>query len=357
MSDTVQSTALVQGEQRLLVARLATRFGIDQDALWKTLKATVFKLPGGKEASNAQIAAVMVVADQHGLNPFTREIFAFEGQGGAIVPVVSVDGWLRIINEQQAYNGVEFVYGPPSEDAKHKGSPAWIEAVIFRRDREHPTKAREFLAECYRATGPWGSHPSRMLRHKALIQCARMAFGFAGIYDEDEAERIIEGDRTTARPAAGGKLETINAEIVSERTAGDDDPPAQLTDKPAGEKLPDSHSAPENLELAARKGESDAPLVAEKSDPKTEPAPQRGPGAEAKEFEAARVRAAERAKGSRQPAPPAPTLAELLTMVQQSVNADTVDSALSLGDKLGPPDFAQLRDAAKLRKIELEGAK
>ena len=31
----------------------------------------------------------------------------------------------------------------------------------------------------------------RMLRHKALIQCARLAFGFTGIYDQDEAERII----------------------------------------------------------------------------------------------------------------------------------------------------------------------
>ena len=31
-----------------------------------------------------------------------------------------------------------------------------------------------------------------MLRHKAFIQAARMAFGFSGIYDEDEAERIAE---------------------------------------------------------------------------------------------------------------------------------------------------------------------
>jgi phage recombination protein Bet len=333
----VEATAMVQGEQRLLVARLAQRFGIDQDALWKTLKATVFKLPNNREASNAQIAAVMVVADQHKLNPFTREIFAFEGQGGAIVPVVSVDGWLRIINEQETYNGVEFEYGPPSEGEKHKGSPQWIEAVIYRRDREHPTKAREFLAECFRdSSGPWKSHPSRMLRHKALIQCARMAFGFAGIYDEDEAERIIEGDRA-ARPT-GGKLETINAEIVSERTIGDGEP-AQLTDKPAGEKLPDAQAGPEKTAVEA---------TVEKS----EPAPQKGP-----DFDAARARVAERAKGSRQPAPPAPTLAELLTMVEQSINADAVDLALSLGDKLGPPDFAQLRDAAKLRRIELEGAK
>ena len=43
-----------------------------------------------------------------------------------------------------------------------------------------------------RDVAPWKSHPRRMLRHKAMIQCARLAFGFAGIYDQDEAERIAE---------------------------------------------------------------------------------------------------------------------------------------------------------------------
>ncbi|MGP1667495.1 MAG: hypothetical protein ACTS5I_16635, partial [Rhodanobacter sp.] len=42
--------------------------------------------------------------------------------------------------------------------------------------------------------------PRRMLRHKAMIQCARLAFGFVGVYDPDEAERIQEatlvGDRS-----------------------------------------------------------------------------------------------------------------------------------------------------------------
>ena len=36
-----------------------------------------------------------------------------------------------------------------------------------------------------------------MLRHKALIQCARIAFGFAGIYDEDEGQRIREAEAAT----------------------------------------------------------------------------------------------------------------------------------------------------------------
>lgn len=330
--ENAPAVATLQGEQRLLVARLATRFGIDQEALWKTLKATVFKLPNGKEATNAQVAAVMVVADQHKLNPFTREIFAFE-KDGAIIPVVSVDGWIRIINEQPAYDGVEFEYGPPAEGDKHKGAPQWIEAIIYRKDRSKPTRGREFMAECYRGTGPWGSHPSRMLRHKALIQCARMAFGFAGIYDEDEAERILEGERIVPiKP--GGKLAAINADIEGQ--------------------ISDSTTEPEKTSEAAPGPETAAPAVEQ-----TAPAPAAPPPAKPKltqdeAFAALQARAADRAKPK--PAVAAPTLAELLTMVGQALNDDAVDVALSLGDKaqLGPPEFAALRDACRLRKIELE---
>jgi hypothetical protein len=58
------------------------------------------------------------------------------------------------------------------------------------------------MSEVNRGTQPWKSHPRRMLRHKALIQCARIAFGFAGIYDEDEAERIVEAQVVESDPVA-----------------------------------------------------------------------------------------------------------------------------------------------------------
>jgi len=49
------------------------------------------------------------------------------------------------------------------------------------------------MSECKRdGIGPWKTHPHRMLRHKALIQCARVAFGYSGITEPDEAERIIQ---------------------------------------------------------------------------------------------------------------------------------------------------------------------
>jgi phage recombination protein Bet len=162
-----------------LVTRMADNYGVDPNKLMPTLKATAFK----GDVTNEQMMALLIVADQYGLNPFTKEIYAFPDPRNGIVPVVGVDGWARIINEHPQCDGIDF---NEAEDG------AWIECVIYRKDRQHPTKIKEWLSECKRSTGPWQSHPRRMLRHKALIQCARIAFGFGGIFDQDEAERIVE---------------------------------------------------------------------------------------------------------------------------------------------------------------------
>lgn len=174
-------TAPVQGAS--LVQRMGTRFGVDPSKLMTTLKATCFQSRGA-EVTNEQMMSLLVVADQYKLNPFTKELFAFPDKGG-IVPVVSVDGWARIINSHPQFDGMDF------ENAEDGSS---CTCIIHRKDRGHPIRVTEYMAEVRRDTQPWKSHPRRMLRHKTIIQCARIAFGFAGIYDEDEAERIVEAE-------------------------------------------------------------------------------------------------------------------------------------------------------------------
>ena len=187
-----KQTAVAPAAAPSLISRFATRYNVEPSKLLTTLKATAF-YSADSEVTNEQMMALLIVADQYHLNPFTREIYAFpDKKKGGIVPIVGVDGWSRIVNEQDAFDGVEFVDGPPS--ANHKGAPEWIECIMHRKDREHPTRIRERLIECYRDTGPWGSHPARLLRHKAFMQCGRLAFALVGIYDEDEAERIINGE-------------------------------------------------------------------------------------------------------------------------------------------------------------------
>ena len=165
-----------------LTTKLAAKLEMgDGTGLVETLKATAFK----GQVSDAQMTALMVVANQYGLNPWTKEIYAFPDKNNGIVPVVGVDGWSRIINNHPQFDGMEFEQNDDS-----------CTCIVHRKDRSHPIKVTEYMAECRRANvGPWQSHPRRMLRHKAMIQCARLAFGYGGIYDQDEAERIVDAEK------------------------------------------------------------------------------------------------------------------------------------------------------------------
>jgi len=214
------STAIVLKQ----VGTLATKMGLDVEAreLVDVLKATAFR----GEVTDAQMSALLVVANQYGLNPWTKEIYAFPDKKNGIIPVVGVDGWSRIINEHPQFDGMEF--NRPEKmvrmDGAKNDAPEWIECVMYRKDRSHPTVVREYLDEVYRAPfktdkgyvidGPWQTHTKRFLRHKAMIQCARLAFGYTGIYDEDEAERIREmgnADVVATKPLGGAQT---TAEII-----------------------------------------------------------------------------------------------------------------------------------------------
>ncbi|ELA5277355.1 phage recombination protein Bet [Salmonella enterica subsp. enterica serovar Newport] len=194
-----------------LAGKLAERVGmdsVDPQELITTLRQTAFK----GDASDAQFIALLIVANQYGLNPWTKEIYAFPDKQNGIVPVVGVDGWSRIINENQQFDGMDFEQDNESCTCR-----------IYRKDRNHPICVTEWMDECRREpfktrdgreiTGPWQSHPKRMLRHKAMIQCARLAFGFAGIFDQDEAERVIEG--TTAEVHIGHESDHRRPELIA----------------------------------------------------------------------------------------------------------------------------------------------
>ncbi len=134
-----------------LVAKFADKFNFaDENKLLVTLKATAFKVKEG-EVTDEQMMALLIVADQYGLNPFIREIFAYPDKQNGIVPVVSVDGWSRIINQHPDMDGLEFIEDKIwiNDWAGAKPCPAYIECVIYRKGRTHPVRIKEFLDEVY----------------------------------------------------------------------------------------------------------------------------------------------------------------------------------------------------------------
>lgn len=243
---SVATTATPPPKQSLVRA-FATKLGVEPDKMLSTLKDTAFKQPNkdGKvvEVTDAQMMALLVVANEYGLNPFLKEIYAFPTKGGGITPMVGYDGWVRLVQSQPSYNGEELVDGYDSDPGKD-GNPRgyYYDCTMWRKDRDRPTKIREYHNENYRNTDPWNQMPNRMTRNRAYIQCARMCFGFGGIYDPEEGERIANAmaiDVTPVETRGKPMTQAPRAKQIAQETA-----PQQSESPP-----PEASAADENGEF------------------------------------------------------------------------------------------------------------
>lgn len=141
--------------------------------------------------TQADLDRLLLLSERLGLDPLNNEIYATEvmadsGKKPRIVYVVGVDGWSKVINSHPQFDGMRFLESSPGDDEL----PQYIECTIFRKDRKVATSVREYMHEAHTNQGAWLTHPRRMLRHKAMVQCARICFGLSGIYEPDEAIRI-----------------------------------------------------------------------------------------------------------------------------------------------------------------------
>lgn len=191
---------------------MASRVSVEPAKLLATLKNTVFK-----GATDDELLALVVTANEYQLNPILKEMYAFPQKGGGIVPVVGIDGWLKIINRQKNFDGLSVEVSPDGQEATCR---------IHLKDRAHPVEVTEYLSECSRGTEPWRTMPKRMLRHKAIIQAARVAFGIGGIHDEDEARDIAHGMRnvTPQTPTENPFIESPRGESNSDAVQCVEDP-------------------------------------------------------------------------------------------------------------------------------------
>jgi len=190
---------------------MAGRMNVDANKLHETLKATVFK-----NATNEELLTLVVVSNEYGLNPMLKEIYAFPAKGGGIVPVVSVDGWNKMLIRHPDFDGIEFEMANTDE-----GHPYSCTATVSIKGRSKPVKVTEYFDECARTTDPWKQMPRRMLRHKVLIQAARLAFGFSGVMDREEADEVIEVRSESVPAAMPGQRQ------VPDHAGSTDKPPLQ----------------------------------------------------------------------------------------------------------------------------------
>ena len=110
---------------------------------------------------------------EYRLNPRADELDLVQFEEGRWQVFITVNGWAKLINAHPAFCGIEFSEASELEE----GVPLWMGCTIYRTDRVKPIVIREYFSEMKTEHAAWQQMPRRMLRHRAMQQCARLAFG------------------------------------------------------------------------------------------------------------------------------------------------------------------------------------
>ncbi len=116
---------------------------------------------------------ILMTANRLKLNPLLDQIDWEQNLDGNYEIFIPIDGWISLIHREPTFQGITFDQSPETEI----GIPIWMECTIYRSNLAHPVNVREYYAELKTDHPVWQQMPHRMLRHKTLQQCARLAFG------------------------------------------------------------------------------------------------------------------------------------------------------------------------------------
>ena len=161
---TTQSIALFNGLIDKELARAAAGLGIDEGELkaWIDLQIDV--------PAKTILTLLRSMQSLH-LDPLCEEISFTQYNDGQWQVFITIEGCSKLLNQHPQFNGLVF----NQADTLIDGVPEWMECSIYRKDRTLPTTVREYLTEVRGENPIWQKMPRRMLRHRALQQCVRLA--------------------------------------------------------------------------------------------------------------------------------------------------------------------------------------
>lgn len=154
-------------EREELVAEVASALEVMSDELTHWMNRT--SIPADV------MKTILMTAKRLKLSPLLGHIaweLNNENQWEIYIPI---DGWITLIHQEPTFQGITFDQATELEN----GVPIWMECTIYRSGLVQPITVREYLTELKTEHPMWTQMPRRMLRHKTLQQCARLAFGIS----------------------------------------------------------------------------------------------------------------------------------------------------------------------------------
>ena len=119
------------------------------------------------------LLALLRIAREHRLDPLKEEVALALYDDCHWQAYITVEGYSKLLNKHPAFDGLAFT----QSEENNNGIPIWMECTIYRKDRSHPIVVREYFEEAKGEQKIWQKMPRRMLRHRVMQQCARLAVG------------------------------------------------------------------------------------------------------------------------------------------------------------------------------------
>jgi len=124
-------------------------------------------------APKQTLLALLRLAREHQLDPLKEEVALALYDDTHWQAYITVEGYYKILNHHPAFDGIAFT----QSDELVNGIPHWMECTIYRKDRSQPIVVRQYFEEVKGEQVIWQKMPRRMLRHRVMAQCARLAVG------------------------------------------------------------------------------------------------------------------------------------------------------------------------------------
>lgn len=181
-----------------LLQMLSSAVGLEPLKYYAAIKRSC----GCEGATDEDFSVLMMASQKYNLNAMLRQLYLMKTKRGIQV-VIPVDGWVPLLVNHDDYLAHDVVLQWEGEPFVSKCVAATCRIWTQTRSAMNlgPFEHTEMMEECWCDTGPWKSHPTRMLGHKAVIQGTRRAFGIY-VMDSDEASRIDGTPSTEPKPVA-----------------------------------------------------------------------------------------------------------------------------------------------------------
>lgn len=232
-ADAHLDAVLEQSERATKIKRQAAEFlGLSPDKIVETLRHVWHVSSGKEQLTGAEMMQGLALVSRYELDPFAREIYVTKDGKGRVFAIVSVDGWVKILDRTPHYDGFE-----QEMHFTEKGELEWVETKIHSTKRSHPTTYRGYMTEYQRfggfvsKTAPW-----HMLRIFSLRHAARLFTPLsAAVVTEEEFTAIVNQQGDTGKPTgdmSGDKTSRMANRLSERRQPKPIEPPPRQTTPP-----------------------------------------------------------------------------------------------------------------------------